>query len=160
MGDYADKNSDGHVTALRNAYDNSIHATNDLLEQVIAAVSNQAATSMVLYTSDHGENIYDDERGLFQHIMLTPSKYEIAVPFFIWVSDRFIANFPDKWANLHANARRPISNKQVLPTFVDLLGVAYEDRGLGSSLFSDYPMDAVRYVLAPDMRLLTEQEIQ
>jgi glucan phosphoethanolaminetransferase (alkaline phosphatase superfamily) len=158
--DYEDKYSAGHVAALRNAYDNSIHATNDLLEQNIDSVKKQSATAMVMYTADHGENIYDDERGLFQHIMNPPSKYEVAVPFFIWVSDRFISNFPDKWSNLHANADRPISNKQVLPTFVDLLGVDYDVTHLDSSLFADYPIDAERYVLAPDMRLLSESDIR
>lgn len=158
--DYQDKYSAGHVAALRNAYDNSIHATNDLLEQIIDSVKKQSATAMVMYTADHGENIYDDERGLFQHIMNPPSRYEVAVPFFIWVSDRFISNFPDKWSNLLANADRPISNKQVLPTFVDLLSVDYDVTHLDSSLFADYPIDAVRYVLAPDMRLLSENDIR
>jgi hypothetical protein len=82
------------------------------------------------------------------------------VPFFIWVSDRFISNFPDKWSNLLANADRPISNKQILPTFVDLLSVDYDVTHLDSSLFADYPIDAVRYVLAPDMRLLSESDIR
>ena len=82
------------------------------------------------------------------------------MPFFIWVSDRFISNFPDKWSNLLANTDRPISNKQILPTFVDLLGVDYDVTHLDSSLFADYPIDAVRYVLAPDMRLLSESDIR
>lgn len=115
---------------------------------------------MVLYTSDHDENIYDDKRGLFQPIIRTPPGYEIEVTFFIRVSDRFVEYFPDKWANLHANARRPISNKQVLPTFVDLPGVDYHVSQLDSSLVADYSIEAVRYVPAADIRLLTEQEIR
>jgi glucan phosphoethanolaminetransferase (alkaline phosphatase superfamily) len=160
MSDYNDKTSKGHVTALRNAYDNSIHATNDFLNQVINVVKKQSATSFVLYTSDHGENIYDDERGLFQHIIRTPSRYEVAVPFFVWGSDLFISNFPKKWSNLVKNSNRPISNKQVLPTFVDLLDVHYEKSHFSASLLSDYSIDPPRFVLAPDMRLLTEAEIK
>jgi glucan phosphoethanolaminetransferase (alkaline phosphatase superfamily) len=160
LEDYKDKNSAGHAQALLAAYDNSIHATNDLIEQIIEIVKQQSATGLLIYTSDHGENIYDDERRLFQHIMRTPSKYEISVPFFIWGSDQFIANYPQKWSNLVANRHRPVSNRQVMPTFVDILGVDYEPGYFSSSLFADYPTDSVRYVLAPDMRLLTENEIQ
>ena len=113
-----------------------------------------------MYTSDHGENLYDDERQLFQHIFRTPSWYEISVPFFIWGSDQFIHQYPNKWSNLVANAQRPVSNRQLLPTFVDLLGVEYDPEYFSNSLFADYPTDSLRYVLAPDMRLLTEHDIE
>ncbi len=160
ISDYEDKNSKGHIKALLNAYDNSIHATNDFLNQIINFVKKQSATSLVLYTSDHGENIYDDDRGLFQHIMRTPSMYEVSVPFFIWGSDLFISNFPDKWSNLVKNSNRPVSNRQILPTYVDLLGVNYKNNYFSASLFSDYSVDSPRYVLAPDLRLLSGMEIR
>jgi len=41
-----------------------------------------------------------------------------------------------------------------------LAGVDYDMQRVDDSLFADYPADAVRYVLAPYMRLLTESEIQ
>lgn len=157
---YENKNSAGHVEALQNAYDNSIHATNDLLDRIIDAVEAQAATSMVMYTSDHGENIYDDERGLFQHIFLNPTRYELTVPFFVWASDRFKTEFPDKWSNLTANADRPVSNRQIVPSFIDVLGVDYDKSYLDKSLFDNYLTDSVRYVLTPDMRVLTEKDIR
>lgn len=91
--------------------------------------------------------------------MRTPSKYEIAVPFFVWASDLFIASFPEKWSNLVKNGNRPISNRQVLPTFVDLLGVDYEKKHFSASLLSSYVEDVPRFVLSPDMRLLSEAEI-
>lgn len=160
LSDYADKRSKGHITALRNAFDNSIHATNDFLNRVINFVREQGATSFVLYTSDHGENIYDDERMLFQHIMLTPSRYEISVPFFIWVSDLFKSSFPNKWSNLNKNANRPISNKQIVPTFIDLLDVRYEKSFFSTSLLKNYSINPPRLVLSPELKLLTEAEIK
>ncbi|MCP4334931.1 MAG: phosphoethanolamine transferase [Gammaproteobacteria bacterium] len=160
LEDYENKNSVGHAKALLNAYDNSIHATNDLVEQIIDIVRQQSAIGLLMYTSDHGENIYDDGRQLFQHIMRTPSWYEVSVPFFIWGSDQFIHHYPEKWSNLVANRQRPVSNRQIMPTFVDLLGVEYDPGHFSSSLFADYPTDPVRYVLAPDLRLLTESDIQ
>lgn len=79
---------------------------------------------------------------------------------FIWVSDLFISNFPEKWSNLVRNGNRPISNKQVLPTFIDILGVRYEKSHFSASLAAAYRKDPPRFVLAPDMRLLPSAEIQ
>jgi hypothetical protein len=76
------------------------------------------------------------------------------------VSERFTEQFPDKWSNLVANAHRPVSNRQVLPTFVDLMGVDYDVPNFDNSLFADYPTDAPRYVLGPNMKLLTEYEVE
>ncbi len=160
MEAYDNKSSAEHVAALRNAYDNSIHATNDLLDQIIDYVQQQDATGVVIYTADHGENLYDDERNLFQHIMSVPSKYEIAVPFMIWANDRFIEQAPDKWAALVANSTRPVSNRQILPTFIDLLGVDYLRPHFSPSLMTSYREDPRRFVLAPDLRLLSADTLE
>jgi hypothetical protein len=88
--------------------------------------------------------------------MLNRSKTESDVPFFYRVSNLVLPNYPCRWSNLVANLRRPISNWQAKLTFVDLLGVDYDMQHLDNSLFADYPIDAVRYLLAPEMHLLTE----
>ena len=51
-------------------------------------------TSAMLYTSDHGENIFDDDRRLFLHAALKASDYELHVPFIIWTSDGYGKQYP------------------------------------------------------------------
>lgn len=151
--------SAGHVTALRNACDNSMRATHDFPGIIIEAVRQQPATSVVMYIPDHGENLYD-ERGLIRRIILSPSRYEITAPLLVWVSERFPEQFADKWSNRVANTHRAVSNRQVLPGFVDLMGVDDDVPIFDNSLFADDTTDARRYVPGPNMKLLTECEVE
>ena len=52
---------------LLNAYDNTIRATDEFIWLVIEIVEAEGVLSTVTYLSDHGEDIYDDERNLFLH---------------------------------------------------------------------------------------------
>ena len=58
---------------LINAYDNSIRYTDDFLSRLIGLLQQQDAGSAMLYTSDHGEDIFDDHRHLFLHASPVPS---------------------------------------------------------------------------------------
>lgn len=53
--------------AMINAYDNSIVATDKFLAQVIDKLDRTGKTSAMLYLSDHGEDLLDDERNRFLH---------------------------------------------------------------------------------------------
>lgn len=71
---------------LINAYDNSIRYTDDFLARLIGLLQQQDAGSAMLYTSDHGEDIFDDDRHLFLHASPVPSYYQLHVPFIVWTS--------------------------------------------------------------------------
>ena len=53
----------------------------------------------MLYTSDHGEDIFDDSRHLFLHASPVPSYYQLHVPFLIWMSDTYREAYPEHWQN-------------------------------------------------------------
>ncbi len=50
---------------LLNAYDNTIRYTDCFLASLIEMLQRTNASSAMLYTSDHGEDIFDDDRKLF-----------------------------------------------------------------------------------------------
>ena len=66
---------------LINAYDNSIRYTDNFLARLIRMSQEQDIDAAMLYTSDHGEDIFDDDRHLFLHASPVPSYYQIHVPF-------------------------------------------------------------------------------
>lgn len=92
---------------LVNAYDNSIRQTDRLLHDIIAALRKTGAVAAMLYTSDHGENIFDDDRKLFLHASPTPSYYELHVPLIAWVSESYDRLYPGIHATLVANRHKP-----------------------------------------------------
>ena len=76
----------------------------------------------MLYTSDHGENVFDDDRKLFLHASPTPSYYELHVPLIAWVSESYDRLYPGIHATLVANRHKPVASSASF--FHSMLGLA------------------------------------
>ena len=74
-------------------------------------VGKQQVDAAMLYTSDHGEDIFDDSRHLFLHASPVPSYYQLHVPFLIWMSDNYRKNYPDLLKMQRINRQKNISSK-------------------------------------------------
>lgn len=118
---------------LLNAYDNTIRYTDYILHGIIERLQKwegiQTKTdgvygqpiSAMLYTSDHGENIFDDERCLFLHAAPKASDYELHVPFIIWTSEGFSKQYPDILKALGENRSKQVQSS--LSAFHTMLGI-------------------------------------
>lgn len=118
---------------LLNAYDNTIRYTDYILHGIIKRLQKwekvQAKTdgvycqptSAMLYTSDHGENIFDDDRHLFLHAAPKASDYELHVPFIIWTSEGFSKQYPDILKALGENRTKQVQSS--LSAFHTMLGI-------------------------------------
>ena len=118
---------------LLNAYDNTIRYTDYILHGIIELLQKwegiQTKTdgvygqpiSAMLYTSDHGENIFDDERCLFLHAAPKASDYELHVPFIIWTSEGFSKQYPDILKALGENRTKQVQSS--LSAFHTMLGI-------------------------------------
>ena len=118
---------------LLNAYDNTIRYTDYILHGIIERLQKWEGiqtktdgvycqpTSAMLYTSDHGENIFDDERCLFLHAAPKASDYELHVPFIIWTSDGFSKQYPDILKALGENRSKQVLSS--LSAFHTMLGI-------------------------------------
>ncbi len=126
---------------LLNAYDNTIRYTDYILHGIVerlqkwekvqakALAKTQAKTdgatyqptSAMLYTSDHGENIFDDDRRLFLHAAPKASDYELHVPFIIWTSEGFGNEYPNTWKALGENRTKQVQTS--LSAFHTMLGI-------------------------------------
>ena len=124
LPDNADEAEASNRASLVNGYDNTIRYTDRLIALLIDRLAAQDAASALLYTSDHGENIFDDSRHLFLHASPVPSYYELHVPLLVWLSPRYRALNPAAARALSANARRPVATSvSVFHTFVHLAGI-------------------------------------
>lgn len=122
---------------LLNAYDNTIRYTDYILHGIVERlqkwelVQTKARnkpdgiycqpTSAMLYTSDHGENIFDDNRKLFLHAAPKASDYELHVPFIIWTSQGFDKKYPKVVKALADNHTKQVQTS--LSVFHTLLGI-------------------------------------
>ncbi|MDE6394264.1 MAG: lipid A phosphoethanolamine transferase [Duncaniella sp.] len=113
-----------HRASLVNAYDNTIVYTDSILDALITLLDGKRVNAAMLYTSDHGENIFDDEKGLFLHASPRPSAHELHVPLMIWLSEGYRANYPLTDSLLRANAsQRVFTSASLFHTMLDLGGI-------------------------------------
>nr|WP_295403504.1 phosphoethanolamine transferase [uncultured Prevotella sp.] len=118
---------------LLNAYDNTIRYTDYILHGIIERLQKWEGiqtktdgvycqpTSAMLFTSDHGENIFDDDRHLFLHAAPKASDYELHVPFIIWTSEGFCKQYPDILKALGENRSKQVQSS--LSAFHTMLGI-------------------------------------
>lgn len=109
---------------LMNAYDNTIRYTDALLNNVINTLDSLNVPSAMVYLSDHGEDIFDDERERFLHSSPTPTFHQIHVPMVVWLSDEFRESHPQIEQALIANRDKNIaSTTSLFHTILDITGV-------------------------------------
>ena len=127
---------------LLNAYDNTIRYTDYVLHGIIERLQrwesvqekvdgvhvtdrvHGMATAAMLYTSDHGENIFDDSRHLFLHASPKASDYELHVPLIIWTSESYGKAYPHIEASLRQNRTKQVQTSlSAFHTMLNLGGV-------------------------------------
>lgn len=133
---------------LVNAYDNSIRYTDDFLSRLIRMLEKQQVDAAMLYTSDHGEDIFDDSRHLFLHASPVPSYYQLHVPFLIWMSDDYRETYPERWNTAIENKDKNVSSSSsFFPTMLSLGGIETPYRD------DSQAVTASHYVLKPRVYL-------
>lgn len=105
---------------VRNAYDNSVHYTDYVLDRVISVLDSTAATSALYYCSDHGEDLMDDDRNRFLHASPTPTYYQLHVASFAWFSLPYREQFPEKYAMAEAHRDLPATTGEVFHNLADI----------------------------------------
>ncbi|WP_288614168.1 phosphoethanolamine transferase [uncultured Bacteroides sp.] len=109
---------------LMNAYDNSIRYTDNFLVRIIHLLEEQQVDASMLYTSDHGEDIFDDGRHLFLHASPVPSYYQLHVPFLLWTSDSYREEYPGIEKAASMNRQKNISSSiSFFQTMMELAGI-------------------------------------
>ncbi len=116
-----------------NSYDNSILYTDYVINELINSMSAQSQTeSFLLYSSDHGEDLFDGQCDKSGHGNETAYNFEIAS--LAWYSPLFAANHADKIQQLQANATKPINHTSIFPTLIDAADITIPNYPLERSL--------------------------
>lgn len=122
--------------AMINAYDNSIVATDRLLDQIIDRLSRTGKTAAMLYLSDHGEDLLDDDRDRFLHASPVPTYYQLHVPFILWFSPQYEKQFPLEVQQARQQHTTPFDSRVVFHTLLAIGGIETDYRNDSLSLVS------------------------
>ncbi len=104
-------------------YDNATYYNDAVLGQIVDKFANRDA--IVVYVSDHGEEIYDC-RDYFGHgnaLSADVIDYQLRVPMMIWTSETFRREHPGLQEAIDRAAGKRISTNDLAHFFLDLAGV-------------------------------------
>ena len=140
MRHFTPDNYDGAKAKYRlqlvNAYDNTVVHTDFLIGKVISTLSSEGGSAAMLFTSDHGEDIFDDQRHLFLHASPFPSYYQLHVPLIAWTSPTYRIRHAEIAQSLISNSHKQAESNSVFHTLLSLGGVATQYRNDSLSLAS------------------------
>lgn len=128
---------------LINSYDNSILYTDFVLSNFINQLKKQNAVSFLYYISDHGENLYDDDRNKLMHGYIKATNYEIEIPLIIWTSKKYNHTYSNKVSSLYNNLNSRINSTNTFHTLVDLANIKYSTENLKKS-FANKKFDTLQ----------------
>ena len=140
-----------------NHYDNSIRYSDEFLYQVIQQLEITHQPSVMLYLSDHGEEVYDNENLFIGHGSPQIRKEAVDIPFFIWHS----TNYND---SIHQTLfKQTLNNKycseDLFHTLADLLNLTFDDFDETKSIFSAQFIEKERKVLNANNKLINYSKI-
>jgi len=123
---------------LVNAYDNTVYYTDRLIGDIIEQLQQLRVPAAMLMVSDHGEDIFDDQRERFLHSSPLPTYYQMRIPLIVWASTQYKQQYPDKWQQLINHQDIPISsNRVVFHTLLDLGGITMQKFSAADALSND-----------------------
>jgi glucan phosphoethanolaminetransferase (alkaline phosphatase superfamily) len=130
------------------SYDNAVQESMLFLDDIHAMLQGRPGEVFLAYSPDHGENLLDDERGLFQHALSTPTRWDTRVPLLLWANAAWRTARHSEWSQLAENRGRPLMHADLVPTLLGAAGITYTDkREQVTDLTRTTPQPRVRWVL-------------
>jgi heptose-I-phosphate ethanolaminephosphotransferase len=115
--------SDGKARVY-NSYDNAVLYNDFVISSLIGLVSKSQPNSLLLYFSDHGEEVYHaPPHQKLGRDEAAPLVDMFAIPFMLWMSPAWKENHP---SDLSAFTERKYSNAHFIHTWSDLAGLRYD----------------------------------
>ncbi len=138
-----------------NAYDNTILYTDYVLDSLIRIVKQQHAVSVVVYTSDHGESLFDDANTEGGHSHAEPPVCELHVPLFVWTSEAYNNLYPEKRRQMEQHREAPLNSSNLFYSIADLAALKFPGQKLQKSFASPlFLPDSATYVQTVDERVI------
>jgi glucan phosphoethanolaminetransferase (alkaline phosphatase superfamily) len=109
------------ATRIRNAYDNTIRYTDDVLARIVALLTASGEDSVLVYMSDHGQALFAGRCLVAGHGLMSATNFH--VPLLIWLSPGYAQRAASTLDALRANRGKPVTAESLFPTLVELGGL-------------------------------------
>lgn len=133
-----------------NAYDNTVHFTDFVLDSIIRTIDSPEVRSAMVFASDHGEILRT--KGSRRGTSLTPGREEFHVSMFFWHNDVWAASHPAQAKAVRAHRNAKASGDNIFYTLCQMADIQLPEayRKDEWSLLSDTFKEHKRELLLPD----------
>ena len=100
-------------------YDNAMLYTDYVVAEIIKTLFGQEGRNILLYLSDHGQNVFDTSKR-YGH-----DKLHAEIPFFIYANPAWRESSPVLYENLKSHTDAPVSSAHLIHTLLSLAGIDY-----------------------------------
>lgn len=111
-------------TEVINTYDNSMRYTDYVLSNIIATLEKRQGVSALVYSSDHGETLFDGSCQRSGHG--SSGRQEFMVSALSWMSDEHRNHWPAKYQLMKEHGSTPITTEFVFDTMLGLANVSID----------------------------------
>ncbi|MDP8566453.1 phosphoethanolamine transferase CptA [Methylophilus aquaticus] len=110
--------------ALINSYDNAVRYNDWILSQLISSLKSTQQHSLLVYFSDHGEDVYDTAPYQFQgRNEASPTLPMYSIPFIVWRSGNW---FNASRLLVQARTHQQYDNADFIYTMAELAGIRFD----------------------------------
>ena len=101
-------------------YHNSMLYHDYVLDSLLKIIDQNSKNAVVLYTADHGENIYDEGGNLGHDYAGRLPKANVEIPFFMWFSDGYKKTHQEALKIIERRTNSPYVTDHLFHTLIDL----------------------------------------
>lgn len=131
-------------TQLISEYDNSILYNDFVVDSMLKLLTDYSASSqanaVMLYISDHGENVYDGGDYAGHDYVEKLPKSHVEIPFLLWLSPQYKISFPSKTIQIQERVHASFVTDDLFHAMIDLgnlhTGIYVPERSLFDSNFN------------------------
>lgn len=129
----------------RAEYDNALVYVDSVADRIIKRFEDKKA--VVMFTSDHGEDVYDTPENLrADHGDYLKTSRTAEIPFVVWLSRSARETNPDVVRSLEHALARPYMNDDLIHTILDILNIHTPEYNPTYSILNEQYLDQTRRI--------------
>lgn len=153
---FADYHTSHHKEVI-NHYDNSVRYSDGFIHNAIKLIEETRKPAVVVYLSDHGEEVFDNKGLFIGHGSPKVRKEAVDIPFLLWFSDQY--NVSSKFPNINSTLTNKYISEDLFYTLADLMDVSFEAADSTKSIVSPYFVEKERFILNSNNQLINYRKI-
>lgn len=113
--------------ATVNQYHNALRFNDYIVEEIIQKIDKNSNNSFIMYLSDHGQIVYDNDINFVGSAKPTISMKSVEIPLMVWTSKYYRENNKEKIKRMEEAANNKFDSEDIIYPLIDLANFQYDN---------------------------------